>query len=67
MELYQELLPLEAELAYLGPGEGVDLGAVLEDENTKVGDCKVQGDSLVVLQQSFSLSRQCKQDEGFEI
>ena len=30
MEFYQELLPLETELADLRPGEGVDLGAILK-------------------------------------
>ena len=49
MEFYQELLPLEAEFADLGPGERVDLGAVLEDENPEVGHGKVQGDTLMVL------------------
>ncbi len=33
VKLYQELFPLEAELPDLGPGEGVDLGEVLEDED----------------------------------
>ena len=49
MEFYQELLPLEAEFADLGPGERVDLGAVLEDENPEVSHRKVQGDALMVL------------------
>ena len=49
MEFYQELLPLEAEFADLCPGERVDLGAVLEDENPEVGHSQVQGDTLMVL------------------
>ena len=49
MEFYQELLPLEAEFADLCPGERVDLGAVLEDENPEVCHRKVQGDTLMVL------------------
>ena len=49
MEFYQELLPLEAEFADLCPGERVDLGAVLEDENPKMRHRKVQGDTLMVL------------------
>ena len=49
MEFYQELLPLEAEFADLGPGERVDLGAVLEDENPEVCHRQVQGDTLMVL------------------
>ena len=39
MKFYKEFLPLEAELPNLGPGEGVDLGAGLEHEDTKVGHC----------------------------
>ena len=49
MEFYQELLPLETELADLRPGERVDLGAVLEDENPEVSHRQVQGDTLMVL------------------
>ena len=51
MQLDEELLPLEAELADLCPGEGVYLGAVLEDEHSKMGHGQVQRNSLVVLQQ----------------
>ena len=49
MEFYQELLPLEAEFADLCPGERVDLGAVLEDEDPEVSHRKIQGDTLMVL------------------
>lgn len=49
MELDEEAFPLEAELAYLGPGEGVDLGVVLEDQGALVGDGQVELDVLVVL------------------
>ena len=41
VQLDQELLPLEAELADLRPGEGVNLGAVLEDEHPEVGHGQV--------------------------
>lgn len=50
VQLDEELPPLEAQLAYLGPGEGVDLGEVLEHQHPKVGHCKVQGNTLVVLE-----------------
>ena len=36
VKLYQKLFPLEAEFSNFGPGEGVDLGGTLEDQNTKV-------------------------------
>ena len=39
MKFNEEFLPLEAELPDLGPGEGVDLGAGLKHEDTKVGHC----------------------------
>jgi hypothetical protein len=51
MKFDEELFPLEAELPDLGPGEGVDLGEVLEDEHAHVGHSKVQAHPLVVLQQ----------------
>ena len=39
MKFNEEFLPLEAELPDLGPGEGVDLGAGLKHEDTKVDHC----------------------------
>ena len=36
MKFDEKLLPLEAELSNLGPGEGVDLGTGLEHEDTEV-------------------------------
>ena len=50
VQLDEVLLPLEGELADLGPAEGVDLGEVLEDEHAAVGHGQVQGDALVVLE-----------------
>ena len=49
MKFDEVLLPLEAELPDLRPGEGVDLGVVLEDKDAHVGHCQVQGNSLVIL------------------
>ena len=54
VELDQELLPLEAELADLGPGECVDLGAGLEHEDPQVRHRQGQGHTLVVLQQAHA-------------
>ncbi len=39
----------EAELAYLGPGEGVDLCQVLENSKTQVGHSKAHWQTLHVL------------------
>ena len=50
MQLDEELLPLEAELPDLGPGEGVDLAKVLEDEHARVGHSQVERDAVMVLQ-----------------
>ena len=50
MKFDEVLLPLEAELPDLRPGEGVDLGVVLEDQDAHVGHCQVQGNSLVILE-----------------
>jgi hypothetical protein len=50
VEFYEELFPLEAELPDLGPGEGVDLGEVLEDEDAHARHRQVQAHTLVVLQ-----------------
>ncbi len=50
MEFYEELFPLEAELPDLGPGEGVDLSEVLEDEYAHARHRQVQAHPLVVLQ-----------------
>jgi hypothetical protein len=50
MEFDEELFPLEAELPDLGPGEGVDLGEVLEDEDAHARHRQVQDHTLVVLQ-----------------
>ncbi len=49
MQLHQELLATEAELADLCPGEGVDLGVALKDEDAHVGDGQVELHALVVL------------------
>lgn len=54
VELDQELLPLEAELADLGPGECVDLGAGLEHEDPQVRHRQGEGHTLVVLQQAHA-------------
>ena len=54
VELDQELLPLEAELAHLGPGECVDLGAGLEHEDPQVRHRQGEGHTLVVLQQAHA-------------
>ena len=54
MKFYQELFPLEAELPDLGPGEGVDLGEVLEDEDPHVGHRQAQAHTLVVLHRKTS-------------
>ena len=50
MEFDEELFPLEAELPDLGPGEGVDLSEVLEDEYAHARHRQVQAHTLVVLQ-----------------
>lgn len=50
VQLDQKLLPLEAQLPDLGPGEGVDFGEVLEDQDSEVGNCEIQRDALVVLE-----------------
>ncbi len=50
MEFYEELFSLKAELSDLGPGEGVDLGEVLEDEHAHARHSQVQAHTLVVLQ-----------------
>jgi hypothetical protein len=49
MQLDEELLALEAELPDLGPGEGVDLAEVLEDQHAQVSHGQVQGNALVIL------------------
>ena len=49
MQFDEELLPLEAELPDLGPGEGVDLGAGLEHQNTSMRHSQAQSHALVVL------------------
>jgi hypothetical protein len=49
MKFDEILLPLEAELPDLCPGEGVDLGVVLEDQDAHVSHRQVQGNPLVVL------------------
>ena len=49
MQLHQELLATKAELADLCPGEGVDLGVALKDEDAHVGDGQVELHALVVL------------------
>ena len=49
MKLYQKLFPLEAEFSNFGPGEGVDLGGALEDQNTEVGHRQAKSDAFVVL------------------
>ena len=54
MQLDEELLPLEADLPDLGPGEAVDLGHVLEDQDPGVGDGQVQGDAIVVLDSNMT-------------
>ena len=54
VELDQELLPLEAELADLGPGECVDLGAGLEHEDPQVRHRQGEGHTLVVLQRAHA-------------
>ena len=49
MEFYQELFPLEAEFPNLCPGEGVDLGEALEDQNSKVSNSKAESDAFMIL------------------
>ena len=49
MKFDEVLLPLEAELPDLRPGEGVDLGVVLEDQDAHMDYGKVQGYSFVIL------------------
>jgi len=56
MKLDEELLPLEAQLADLGPREAVDLGEVLKDEDAHVGHSQIQRNSVVVLKSGESLS-----------
>lgn len=49
VQFNQKLLPLEGDLAYLGPAEGVDLGGVLEHHDAHVRHRQVQRHVLVVL------------------
>ena len=49
MKFYQELFPLEAQFSNFRPGEGVDLGVTLEDQNTKVSHRQTQADAFVIL------------------
>ena len=49
VKFYQELFPLEAQFSNFGPGEGVDLGGALEDQNTKVSHRQAQSDAFVIL------------------
>ena len=49
VKFYQELFPLEAQFSNFGPGEGVDLGGALEDQNTEVGHRQAKSDAFVVL------------------
>ena len=49
MEFNEKLLHLEAQLSDLGPGKGVDLGVVLEDQDAHMDYGKVQGYSFVIL------------------
>ena len=49
MQLDEELLALEAQLAYLRPRERVDLGVLLKDEYAHVSDAQVELHALVVL------------------
>ena len=49
MELYQELFSLEAEFSNFRPGECVDLGGGLEDEDAEVSHGQGEGDTFMVL------------------
>ena len=49
VEFDQKLFPLETKFSNLGPGKCVDFGAILEDENSRMGDCQVEGNTFVVL------------------
>ena len=49
VQLDQVFLPLETEFPDLGPGEGVDLGVVLEDQDPALSHGQVQGHTFVVL------------------
>lgn len=46
----EELLPLEAKLSDFRPGERVDLGGVLEDNDAHMSDSQIQRQAFVILQ-----------------
>lgn len=50
MKLDDELLALEAQLSNFCPREGVNLRAVLKDDDSRVSDRQKEIDSFVVLQ-----------------
>ena len=66
MKFDEEPLPLEAELPYLGPAEGVDPRVVLEDDDAHVRHSQVEWNTLVILQEfpSLSLSAQSKPERA---
>lgn len=49
LQFDEEFLPFEAQLANLRPGERVDFGDVLKDENAHVSNGQVQRNLLVIL------------------
>ena len=49
MQLDEEFLASEAQLADLGPRERVDFGVILEDKNSHVSDGQLQRHALVIL------------------
>jgi len=53
VQLDEEAFAFEAEFAYLGPGEGVDLGLALEHQDPTMGDRQVQRYVLMVLQNTW--------------
>lgn len=52
MKLDEIFLPLETELSDFGPGEGVDFGVILEDQDSALCHSQIQWNPFVILDET---------------